>query len=307
MAAALACEIVLATAALKALYFAPATRAVRQHGPAVLSSWERLAARPSHILETQAEEFVYFSTVGLHHFVAGLMLFGPAVVGGPLGWMLFKWGTILELAFELGDLFAMLTQTYPFEKHNPKLVKLLLAHHVPGVLCIPPILYTNAHMEVPGIAVIASILLSAGGINMMVSTIGQLYDTSTKSGCRSLIRILRGTSVAFAVFRFVLYPMALLHVLYQCVVEERHALLALVALGSIFVVGFSVAAFKLNRLKIAKFEEVYRELEDKDAQATKQQSRKTAVGNAKSGLQRRCTAERAARRPRLLAHRSDTA
>ena len=126
------------------------------------------------------DDAVLFTIFGLHHGLAAYLMHRGMVTTNPTLW---RHGYLLEVGFEVADLFAMAMKIYPynkFEGFKQKLKPALLAHHVPGItlsyiiLCQSD-LYENVHLEA-----IVFYLLAGGFISNAFGVYTYTLDYSTQ-------------------------------------------------------------------------------------------------------------------------------
>eukprot|EP00924_Labyrinthula_sp_SR-Ha-C_P014094 snap_masked-scaffold_56-processed-gene-1.27-mRNA-1 protein AED:1.00 eAED:1.00 QI:0/-1/0/0/-1/1/1/0/374 len=153
------------------------------------------------------EEFKYVSILTVHHLVGGAVMLLAWLINSPT---LFYHGIILEIADDLHDSVVLLTKQWPFEGNgNDNLAKIVIPHHLFGIVAGPIALKTSLSENVHAMGIGAG-LLCAGGISLLVLTIRRTIDREgyderpTDAWKEFSLRLVNYVSVM--VFRWVLFP-----------------------------------------------------------------------------------------------------
>lgn len=100
--------------------------------------WDELVKRKGNLARNGQTDVVLMFVLGCHHCIAGSLMMLSGYVDSPSLW---KHGALLEFAFELCDLIAVLRSTWPYNRNQvaPDLRFALLMHHIPGIVLLFPV------------------------------------------------------------------------------------------------------------------------------------------------------------------------
>merc|ERR1711860_483066 len=132
------------------------------------SFWQTSKLRSGILAQNAQDDLIVLSVFGIHHVFGGSIMIMGSILNNNSLW---RHGYLIETGFEVCDLLAMLTSTFPYtENLKPKIKNSLVFHHIPGITLAIPILTTgiskNHHLHIIGGA-----LLFAGGISASVGAL----------------------------------------------------------------------------------------------------------------------------------------
>lgn len=132
--------------------------------------YKQLSFKGKTTAETQ-EELKYGIILAVHHLFSGSLMLAGCLLNGivpPLSGMLFARGLILEIADDIHDSLTLLLGGWPYSTSRETanaLAKLVIPHHLFGLLVGPPVLVLNLHYNIHT-QVIGTGLLLAGGVQL---------------------------------------------------------------------------------------------------------------------------------------------
>lgn len=214
-----------------------------------LPNWNELKDQPATFGNTSQDEILYLLLVGFHHSIAGFLMVSNNTN------IFFVYGLYLELAFEISDIFNMITSQFPHVSkqdgtRNWTLIRLLVAHHSTGLLLSFPILRLGIYQQTRSLGWIAGSYELGGAFGILFSCFEHTRDMKTQKHQIYVAEIL---SLSLFIFiRFVLTPSMVLEffafVYVHCSVFVTIGLI----LGSIPLFSFNVLCIRLKMKKILK-------------------------------------------------------
>lgn len=153
-----------------------------ERGDSSLRFWKRLSAENPKpikgIFHPDAQrEFHYCFILAVHHLIGGGLMGYGVLYNNPTIW---AQGAIIDLVDAVHDSALMVIPQWPFEDRNPKLMVLVLPHHLSSIIITVPSIVFGLHMN-KDVQMIGACLLLAGGIGLGVLCFCRTMDRTKHS------------------------------------------------------------------------------------------------------------------------------
>jgi len=166
--------------------------------------WGEILRRRGALAKSGQSDLVLMMVLAAHHTTAGsILLLSTFLKSG----FLWRHGALMELGYELADLYANIRGVWPYEKKKvPMDIRIGFAlHHLPGITLLFPLIMNNYH-ENPHLQAIGGWLLFGAGISawMGVAVYTRNFDDPTEMKQAATSQLVGTASFLFA--RWVIFP-----------------------------------------------------------------------------------------------------
>ena len=205
--------------------------------------WLEMEKRPGQVLSHMGEEAVLALALAAHHIAGGVLMLAGHVRNDPQLWL---HGLTIEIGFEIVDVLCLLTNAWPYPIVQPGLKFLTLCHHIPGMLCSPPLIfYAQAHAN-PALQAIGWALLLAGGVSLLTDGVKQTRSLDTQLGQWLVLHSINLVGVIVA--RWWIFPKAGLELLDTMRHSDALFNATVVGIGSMAIFNLIVVAILSEKL-----------------------------------------------------------
>lgn len=136
------------------------------------STWQYMTTYKGICHKNVHVEVVYLTILSIHHIIGGGMMLYGWKTSNPALW---AQGAIVDLADAIHDTVLMIAPLWPFDDRDPKLLQMMIPHHLCALVITLPAICNGMH-EMEDAQLIGASLLLAGGMTDAIVCLTRTRD-----------------------------------------------------------------------------------------------------------------------------------